>query len=532
MLKALIRTRLLSLLNYFFTSSRNKKRSPILKLGIGALAIYVIGCFLLLFSMFFSQICIPYHNAGIDWLYFGMTGIMAAALMFIGSIFVAQSQLFDAKDNEMLLAMPIPPKYILGSRMIMLLIMDLMFELFVAGPAFVIYLINIPLGIGGILCFILAFLTLPLLILAISCLFGWILAKISQRVRNKSIITTVISIVFIGAYFFFYSKLNEYIQMIIVNGTAIAKSVYGAALPVYWLGSAISDSNAVNLLIFILCAVIPFAVVYYVLSATFIRTATMKRGFAKVKYTEKPLKVGSVKTALLKKELKRFSSSAVYITNSAMGDIFVILGAVFLLIKMGMIDQLMAEAPEIVALLAPISIFGMCFLASSNMVSAPSISLEGKNLWIAQSLPVDPMDVLMSKVMLHIVVCLPPTLIGGLIIAVALKLSWIMCLLMFIGIIAVTAFSALAGVAVNLKFPKLDWISETVPIKQGASIIITMLLNAAVVAIPGVLYFTVLGEAISAELFIGIFVLLVCILCVLLYSWLKKRGSVIFQTLG
>jgi len=532
MLKALIRTRLLALLNYFITRSGKKKRSPILNLGIGVLAVYIIGCFLLLFSMFFSQICVPYHTVGIDWLYFGMAGIMAAAFMFIGSIFTAQSQIFDAKDNEMLLAMPIPPKYILGSRMIMLLILDLIFEFLIVGPAFVIYLINIPLGIGGILCFILAFLALPLLILAISCLFGWILAKISQRVKNKSIITTVISIVFIGAYLFFYSKLNEYIQMIIVNGTAIAKSIHGAALPVYWLGSAVSDANVVNLLIFILCAVIPFAVVYYILSATFIKTATMKRGFAKVKYTEKSLKVGSVKTALLKKELKHFSSSTVYITNSAMGDIFAILGAIFLLVKSNAIDQLMVETPEIFTLIAPASMFAMCFLASSNMVSAPSISLEGKNLWIVQSLPVDPIDILMSKVMLHNVVCLPPTLIGGIIIAVALGLSWVMCLVMLISTTAVTVFSALAGVAVNLKFPKLEWISETVPIKQAASTIITMFLGAAVVGIPCVLYFMVLGESVSAELFMGIFTLVVCILCALLYAWLKKRGSVIFRTLG
>lgn len=531
MLKALIKTRLMALLSYFVKGSKKKQRSFILKLGIGALAVYVIGCFLLLFGMFFSQICVPYHSAGIDWLYFGMAGIMSAGLMFIGSIFTTQTQLFDAKDNELLLAMPIPPKYILGSRMIMLLIMNLILELFVIGPAFIIYCINVPIGVGGILCFIFIFLALSLLILAISCLIGWVLAKISQRVRNKSLITTVASVVFIGAYFFFYTKINEYIQMLILNGTAIAKSLYGAALPVYWLGSAISDANIVNLFMFILCAVIPFAVVYAILSANFIRTATMKHGFAKIKYTEKSLKVGSVKTALLKKELKRFSSSAVYITNSALGDIFVVLGAIFILVKRDVVDQLLVEAPELFAFIAPASVLAMCFLASSNMVSAPSISLEGKNLWIAQSLPVNPIDILMSKVMLHNVVCLPPTMLGGIIIAIALRLSLAMCLLMLISIAAVTVFSALAGVAVNLKFPKLDWISETVPIKQSASTIISMLLGAAVVTIPGVLYFVLLGETMSAELFIGIFILFVCLLCALLYSWLKKKGSVLFQTL-
>ncbi len=533
MLKALLRTRLLALFSYFVKGSRRKKeRSVILKLGIAALAVYIMGSILFLFAMFFSQICAPYHAVGIDWLYFAMAAIMAAGLMFIGSIFTAQTQLFEAKDNEMLLAMPIPPKYILGSRMIMLLAMDLFFELFVIGPAFVIYCINVPIGIGGIISFVLVFLALPLLILTVSCLIGWILAKISQRVRNKSIIVTILSVAFIGAYFSFYTKINEYMQILIFNGVDIAKSINGAFLPVYWLGSAVSDANFLNLLLFILCAVIPFAAVYAILSANFIRTATMKRGFAKIKYTEKSLKVASVKTALLRKELRRFSSSAVYITNSAIGDIFVILGAVFLLIKRDVVDQLPVEAPELFGFIAPASIFAMCFLASSNMVSAPSISLEGKNLWIPQSLPVAPIDILMSKVMLHNVICLPPTLVGGIIVASALRLSFVMSVFMLLCAAAVTAFSAFAGVAINLKFPKLDWMSETVPVKQSASTLISMLLGAAVVAIPAVLYFVVLGEVISVELFLGVFIVFICLLCTLLYSWLKNKGSLIFQTLG
>ena len=43
----------------------------------------------------------------------------------------------------------------------------------------------------------------------------------------------------------------------------------------------------------------------------------------------------------------------------------------------------------------------LCALASMNDMSAPSVSLEGKNLWLIQSLPITPWQVLRAKLLLH-----------------------------------------------------------------------------------------------------------------------------------
>ena len=66
-------------------------------------------------------------------------------------------------------------------------------------------------------------------------------------------------------------------------------------------------------------------------------------------------------------------------------------------------------------------------MTSMNDITAPAISLEGKNIWLSQSLPVKPWQVLRSKLELHMwltgvpavfcsicVVCvLPVTLMQG-----------------------------------------------------------------------------------------------------------------------
>ena len=47
-------------------------------------------------------------------------------------------------------------------------------------------------------------------------------------------------------------------------------------------------------------------------------------------------------------------------------------------------------------------IAAVCLLASMNDMAAPSVSLEGKSLWLAQSLPVKPWQVLRAKLAVHL----------------------------------------------------------------------------------------------------------------------------------
>lgn len=72
------------------------------------------------FSTHVLEVAEKLCEMGLTWLYFAMAGTMALALSMLGSVFMTQAQLYDAKDNERLLSMPIPPKYILLTRIAML----------------------------------------------------------------------------------------------------------------------------------------------------------------------------------------------------------------------------------------------------------------------------------------------------------------------------------------------------------------------------------------------------------------------------
>lgn len=56
----------------------------------------------------------------------------------------------------------------------------------------------------------------------------------------------------------------------------------------------------------------------------------------------------------------------------------------------------------------PMLVCGMvCTIAAMNFITAPSVSLEGGTLWLLQSLPVTPQQVLQAKVELQLLLTLP-----------------------------------------------------------------------------------------------------------------------------
>jgi ABC-2 type transport system permease protein len=173
--------RLRSLFHGMFGRSLNaRKRGPGFKLLIGLLAVYIIAAFFYMFTIFFRALCAPFAAAGLGWFYFALAGIIVFFFCFIASIFMTQAQIFEAKDNDLLLSMPIKPSAVLASRIAILLIMNYVYEAFVILPAGIIWCLNQPVTAAGVIFFILSALLLPMLALAVSALFGWLMALLTS----------------------------------------------------------------------------------------------------------------------------------------------------------------------------------------------------------------------------------------------------------------------------------------------------------------------------------------------------------------
>ncbi len=530
----LLRINLQALFTGLFMKSRSaKKRSPVVTVLIVLLALYVIGTFFFMSGVLFQQLCAPLVYAGYGWLYFSLMGITVFALCFVGSIFAAQSQLFCARDNDLLLSLPIRPFSILISRVLALLLLDYLFEAFIVIPAGIIWVVYQPVTAVGIVFFVIAALVLPLAALAGALFFAWLIALVSSRLRNKNIITIILSFAFLAAYFWVYSNISKYILTLIQNGAQIGAAIQKAIFPAYHLGLALAEGNILCMLIFVICAVAPFILALLILSANFIKIATSNRGAVKIKYTEKTLKATGVRMAFVKKELRHFLSNPMYIMNSALGVVFMLIGAVLFVFRRNLVLGYIVDLNSTGIELSPAILIcaALCVVAALNLVSAPSVSLEGKNLWIAKSLPVKAFDVLLAKAGMHILVCGVPTLIASLIFALSLGPGAGQFVLILLVPFLYTVLTAFFGVTINLQFPKFDWINEIQPIKQGLSTIVSMAGSFALIAGMIVLYIFILSPYIDAETYMFMCAALLVILIAALSMYLKTGGSRRFEAL-
>lgn len=79
-----------------------RQRQKDLRRWLVFLMLFLVVCMEILMFVAFAEL-VPLCGMGLTWLYFAMAGTMALALSMLGSVFMTQAQLYDAKDNELLL---------------------------------------------------------------------------------------------------------------------------------------------------------------------------------------------------------------------------------------------------------------------------------------------------------------------------------------------------------------------------------------------------------------------------------------------
>lgn len=147
--------------------------------------------------------------------------------------------------------------------------------------------------------------------------------------------------------------------------------------------------------------------------------------------------------------------------------------------------------------------------------TACSISMEGKNWWMMQTLPVQAGDVMQGKLLLNLTVAAPFYVAAEVCSWIALKPGLVPGILMLLVPAAYILFTAVAGLSVNLLFPVFNWESETRVVKQSASVMAAMMVGMISVAVPVICLFALKNTA--PEIIMGINAAVLLILTGILY---------------
>ena len=213
------------------------------------------------------------------------------------------------------------------------------------------------------------------------------------------------------------------------------------------------------------------------------------------------------------------TGSTIYLTNAGLGEIMCIVAGIAVLFLD--IDKLLSKAlmgaPITMEMIYPAIPLIVYFFVGMAATTAMTPSLEGKNYWIVQSLPIRKKTLYQGKMLFNMYLTVPCMAFAILAVCFSARVPLINTVLYVIQGLVLCAFSTAWGCVCGIKHMRLDWENEIEVVKQGAAVSIYLLPNMLVTMalIAGTVY---LGQFINSLLITGLLIVVVGILAVLSYA--------------
>lgn len=522
---ALLRVSLQSMLLTSVTPGRIGKRAAT---GLGAVAlISFLGLYLSgIYSSLLLAALAPLHMEALVFTFMGM-GVLAGGLLF--TTLAVKGVVFGGKDNDLLLSMPVPATLLLASRVAAIYLENLLFSLFVLLPTGVAYTLLCGDGLGHSPLFwvrlAVAACILPLLDTALALLLGALIAFLSARVSRGALGQNIVMGLFLEAILYLSFGLNGMLSSLAENAAAIRDSL-GWALPLLWMGEGVMGDWG-KLIAFSICCILPLFLVVAGLGRIYRRAVTAFAGkSSRSDYRLSAQSASGQRRALLRKEARRFFGTPMYFWNAGLGLVMLLAAGVAALCMRERLAAVSAMAGEGLAL--PLAAAAIAFCLCACPIDAPSVSLEGRYLWILREAPLREGVLIGVKVGFQLLLTLPCTAISAVCISLSLGFSFLQGAVLLLVLWLFAAWHAVFGMLMGLCFPQLGAVNETVLIKQSLAVVLSMFIPMAALAAAGGLYW-LLGQAGIAGMLapIALFALLLAVCAAILI----RRGPAMLRAL-
>ena len=531
MLKALLKKQWLEMTASFRRSSvtgraRSGWKAWAFLAMAGAAVLLVMGSVGLLAAL----LCQPLSAAGLDWLYFALMAAPALLAGVMGGGFAAYGMLYCARDNEQLLALPIPPGLILAVRMGAVWLLGTGYLAVVLAPAYAVYFALGARPLRAALALLPATVLLGCLVLAGSCLAGWLAAAVGSRAGRCKALLSLFYIVLILAYGFGSGfAVQQGLTWLLTHLDEAATALRADAGAVYLLGrAAAGEWPALGLLA--AAGLGALGAVWLALRRSYLRLMTTRRGAARAAKAARPARPRSLRAALLCRELRHLASCTSYMVNGLLGSVLLLAAAVGAVWQARLLRGALALLPGAGAAAPALCCAAVCSLVSMNLLTPPSVSLEGRALWLIRSLPVTPWQALRAKLDLHLALTLPPALLAALCVLGALGCGPLAGALALGCVGLYTLLAGALGLALGVRLPNLRWTNETAAIKQSAAPVLALFANWGALALLWGLWWLARGPLGGCGA-LGLCCAVLAAGCWALLGYLRRGGSRAFARL-
>ncbi|MDL2254545.1 hypothetical protein LJC49_10865 [Ruminococcaceae bacterium OttesenSCG-928-I18] len=488
------------------------------------------------YSMMLAQALGPL--GGLDIMLMMMV-VMGVLFCIFFTVYLAQGLLFSTKDIDLVLSLPVSSFSVLLAKVAALYLEILfMLELFLL-PAGVVWLTSGGSGgLGFLLLLLLEGVFLSFVPAFVALLFGTLISMLISRMRYKNLFNTVFSLLLVGVIIVASVGIPRYIETSGTDIDGMRSTLASFFPPLSWMVRAVIEPNGLLLLAVAALCLVPFFLLVLLASRFYKKLLTSLLG----RQVRSDYKLGTVGSrggfsALLAKEARRFFTTPAYLLNAGMGMMMLLVATVVFLFTKNSIHAALASIAALAGGLSLASVLPLLVLVvmvlciMSFLPSSVSISLEGKTLWILKEAPLDVGRIFLAKAGFHFLcgaaVCVLVTPIE----AYVFSLSPFSALGVLLLSLLYLALTAMTGLAINLKFPRLDAENDTVVIKQSASVIFSMLAGLLEAALLVCVYLVCSALGLGFTVFSLVGGLILLLLCCLLARWLSTRGRTLFAAL-
>ena len=418
-----------------------------------------------------------------------LLGLLISLIAFVFTIFKTNGYMFNFKEYDVLMSLPFSVKTIVADRFLYMYIKSFPIFAVMAVPVIAVYAIMTKASLLGIFLSVPALLFAPMIPMVLSMAVGVLIARMGTGFKHKRLAITVLTFVLVLPMFCISYIIEAFAKN---RGTlenalsGLSNSMFGAEkyyLPAKWFERAITQGDVLSLLLLIVTSLVFLEVASLIVSGSYRKiNSSMRTDASHGKVKAKSIRQRSCVQSIAYNEFKKFLGSTNYSVNAGMGQVIcIVLSIVSLFLGF---DKLLSVITKGAPLEVETVISGIPFLVYLlvGMVSSTCISpsLEGKNYWIVQSLPISPLTLYKGKMLFNLYLSIPFAIFGNLCLCISAKAGGKDILINTLVVIAMCLFSTTFGLVCGIKHMKLDWENDIEVIKQGTAVVIYLFPNLVI----------------------------------------------------
>ncbi len=185
---------------------------------------------------------------------------------------------------------------------------------------------------------------------------------------------------------------------------------------------------------------------------------------------------------------------------------------------------------EIKEMLPKIFYCFVIFVSCMTSITSSMISLEGKSFNITKSLPTSEDKIILAKVLTSNIIVVPVIILCDIVFFISFKVRAVDIIFILFASIIVPTFTAIIGIIINLKYPKMDAVSDTEVVKQSMSSMFSVIIGMFTAM--GSIGIIMAGSKINIDLFIILELFAFSIISLILWKYLKYYGAKRFKDIN